>query len=141
MAVPLSSKDSTLSQTVTPRTNTWRNIARFLLTRIATLIVAVVAAVYLTIIIANFGGYVDTIIASRIEEQVGFMLLGGWLSDLPSEERLATAEQTIAAMQDAAGLNDPFLVRSARWLGDGLTLNWGSRSEHGHTASTPAARV
>ncbi|MCO5205845.1 MAG: ABC transporter permease subunit [Anaerolineae bacterium] len=125
MAVPLSSKDSTLSQTITPRTSTWRNIARFLLVRIATLALAVVAAVYLTIIIANFGGYVDTIIASRIEEQVGFMLLGGWLSDLPSEERLATAEQTIAAMQDAAGLNDPFLVRSARWLGDGLTLNWG----------------
>ena len=43
--------------------------------RIATLALAVVAAVYLTIIIANFGGYVDTIIASRIEEQVGFMLL------------------------------------------------------------------
>ena len=44
-------------------------------------------------------------------------------------------------MQDAAGLNDPFLVRSARWLGDGLTRLTGEPGERGHTASTPAARV
>lgn len=125
MAVPLASADATRADLTVRRFSTWRNVVRFLLLRVATLALAVVAAVYLTIVIANFGGYVDTIIASRIEEQVGFMLLGGWLSDLPSEERSATAEQTIAAMQDAAGLNDPFLLRSARWLGDGLTLNWG----------------
>lgn len=89
------------------------------------LAITVVSAVYLTILIANFGGYVDTIVASRIEESVGFMMAGGWLSDLPPEERHEVADQTIADMQDAAGLNDPFLLRTARWLGDGLTLNWG----------------
>jgi peptide/nickel transport system permease protein len=125
MTIPLTSHNDSSSRRGVRRLDTLRNVFRFLLVRITTLVVAIVAAVYLTIIIANFGGYVDTIIASRIEEQVGFMLLGGWLSELPPEERMATAEQTIATMQDAAGLNDPFLLRSARWLGDGLTLNWG----------------
>ena len=103
----------------------WTNIARFLLIRLLSLGIAVVAAIYLTILIANLGGYVDTIVASQIEERMGFMLQGGWMSDLPPEERLVRAEEAIAAMKDAAGLNDPFLWRSLRWLGDGLTLNWG----------------
>lgn len=125
MAGPLTTTPRHTETRRTRRLSTIRHVARYLVTRVATLVLAVVAAVYLTIIIANFGGYVDTIIASRIEEQVGFMLLGGWLSDLPADERFAVAEETIAQMQDAAGLNDPFLLRSARWLGDGLTLNWG----------------
>jgi peptide/nickel transport system permease protein len=107
------------------RRSGWRNVFLYTLRRTALLLVTVVTAVYLTIIIANFGGYVDTIIASRIEESVGFMMLGGWNSDLPPEERSAAAEQLILTMQDAAGLNDPFLLRTARWLGDALTLNWG----------------
>lgn len=107
------------------RLKAWRNLLRHTLSRGLMLAMTVIVAVYLTILIANYGGYVDTIKASRIEEQVGFMLRGGWLSDLPPDERTAAAEETIATMQDAAGLNDPFLLRTALWLGDGLTLNWG----------------
>ncbi|MCP4415751.1 MAG: ABC transporter permease, partial [Chloroflexi bacterium] len=103
----------------------WRNVLQFLTKRIITLGLAVITAVYLTIIIANFGGFVDDIVSARIELQVGLMIRGGWLSELPPDERIAVAEQTIVEMQDAAGLNDPFLLRSARWLWDGLTLNWG----------------
>lgn len=105
--------------------STWRNVSVYVLRRTALLIVTVVTAVYLTIIIANYGGYVDTIIASRIEESVGFMMMGGWNSDLPPEERLAAAEELIASMKEARGLNQPFMLRTARWLGDALTLNWG----------------
>ncbi len=105
--------------------DTWRNVLKFVLMRLAMLIVTVVAAVYLTIIIANLGGYVDTIVAARIEEQVGFLMRGDWMRDAPPDERMAAAEELIVNLKDAAGLNDPFLLRTARWLGDGLTLNWG----------------
>lgn len=105
--------------------STWRNVSLYVLRRTALLIVTVVTAVYLTIVIANFGGFVDTMIASSIEEQVGFMMMGDWNRDLPPDERLAAAEALIASMKDARGLNQPFILRTARWLGDALTLNWG----------------
>ncbi len=119
------------------RARAWRNVLKFTLTRLVTLALMVVMAVYLTILIANLGGYVDTIVASRIEEQVGFMMRGDWLQEFPTEERFAAAEQLMASMKDAAGLNDPFLLRTLRWLGDGLTLNWGEPERaraYGYTA-------
>lgn len=119
------------------RARAWRNVLKFTLTRLLTLALMVAIAVYLTIIIANLGGYVDTIVASRIEEQVGFLMRSDWLRELPTEERFAAAEQLMESMKDAAGLNDPFLLRTLRWLGDGLTLNWGEPERartYGHTA-------
>ena len=113
------------SATHHPRAATLRNLLRYIVTRLLLLGLTVVSAVYLTIVIANFGGYVDTIIASRIEEQVGFMMLGGWMADQPPDVRTAAAVELIATLQDQAGLNDPFFLRTLRWLDDGLTLNWG----------------
>ena len=107
------------------RLRTGISVFKYVAKRGLTLVAAVVTAVYLTILIVNLGGYVDTMVASRIEFQVSLMLFGGWLKELPAEERLAKADETIAAMQDAAGLNDPFLLRTAHWLGDGLSLDWG----------------
>ena len=107
------------------RSSMGRNMVLFALRRLSLLLVTVITAVYLTIIIANFGGYVDTIIASGIEERVGFMMMGDWNRDLSPDERMAAAEELIVNLKDAAGLNDPFLLRTGRWLGDALTLNWG----------------
>jgi peptide/nickel transport system permease protein len=115
-----------------------KGFVRFIVTRGLTLAAALVTAVYLTILITNLGGYVDSIIAARIEMQVGMMMAGGWLMDLPVEERMDRADEVIAAMQDEAGLNDPLPIRTARWLGDGLTLNWGEperRQDYGLIAS------
>jgi peptide/nickel transport system permease protein len=141
MATLTSTAESATELLRARRSGTWRNVLRYTARRVVMLAITVVTAVYLTILIANYGGYVDTIVASRIEEQVGFMMLGGWLSDLPPEERMETAEQTIAAMQDAAGLNDPFLLRSARWLGDGLTLNWGESEGSSYTYGFSPGRM
>lgn len=119
----------------------WRNVLLYTLRRAGLLLITVITAVYLTIIIANFGGYVDTLIASRIEESVGFLMMGDWNRDLPPEERMAAAEALIVTMQDAAGLNDPFLLRTARWLGDALTLNWGAPEEGPRTYGLNSSRL
>jgi peptide/nickel transport system permease protein len=110
---------------MTRRSSVRRNLLAYAARRVLMLAVTVATAVYLTILIANYGGYLDTIVGARIQESVGFMLMGGWLRELPSEERLAAADELVASMRDAAGLNEPFLLRTFRWLGDGLTLNWG----------------
>lgn len=112
-------------ENIARRPSLWRNLGKFLAIRTAVLVSAVVAGVYITILIANYGGYVDEIIRGRIAQSIDGMIMGGWLRDTPTEEKFAIIEQTTLAMEEAAGLNQPFLLRTFRWLGDGLTLNWG----------------
>jgi peptide/nickel transport system permease protein len=87
-------------------------------------------SVFLTIIVANLGGYLDKVVSANIDEGIGAMLQGGWLKEVTDEaERFQIIEQTRTAMRESAGLNSPFLVRCFKWLWKGLTLNWGkSRS-------------
>ncbi len=103
-----------------------KNILRYVFRRTAVLIVTVVVAVYITIIIANLGGFVDDIVRAEI----GLALMGraraGWLSDVTdTDEKAAIIAETQLAMEESAGLHDPFLLRTLRWLKDGITLNWG----------------
>lgn len=109
--------------TVAP-TGWLRNLVRYSIRRLLTLAAAVVLAVFLTIIIANLGGYVDEVIRAQIDFAIVGMVQGGWLRDTPEAERMAIIEQTTQSMQEAAGLNEPFLLRTVRWLKQGLTLDW-----------------
>lgn len=116
------------SETLSPKgsTNTLVRILRYGGVRLASIAVTVVIAVYLTILVANLGGYLDTYKRAQIDENIGMMVLGGWLSDVTDQaERDQIIDQTRQAMVEAAGLNTPFFVRTVRWLWDGLTLNWG----------------
>src|SRR4030095_15663343 len=51
-------------------TSSASRVLRYVLTRIATLFVTVIVGVYLTILIANMGGYVDNIQRAQIREEV-----------------------------------------------------------------------
>ncbi len=113
-----SAAEGTLARTLS-------RVARYTIVRTAALLVAVTIAVYLTIVVANLGGYVDEIIKSRIDLQVAGAVLGGWLRDKPTEEKFEIIEQTIEEMRQAAGIYEPFVVRCLRWLRHGLTLDWG----------------
>ena len=76
------------------RPSLWRNLSKYLAVRMAILGSAVVAGVYITILIANYGGYVDEIIRGRIAQSIDGMIMGGWLRDVPTEEKFAIIEQT-----------------------------------------------
>ncbi len=131
LAIPCDKmRESALAQplaveNIARRPSLWRNLGKFVAVRTVVLVSAVVAGVYITILIANYGGYVDEIMRGRIAQSIDGMIMGGWLRDTPTEEKFAIIEQTTLAMEEAAGLNEPFLLRTFRWLGDGLTLNWG----------------
>ncbi len=103
-------------------------VLRYTLTRGITIFLTVVVGVYLTIIVANLGGYVDEIFRGQISLQIAGMVQGGWLSDVPVEEREAIIEETVWQMEEARGLHRPFLLRTASWLVNGLTLNLGEAS-------------
>jgi peptide/nickel transport system permease protein len=84
----------------TRRPGTFSRLARYSITRLLMLFITVVIGVYLTILIANMGGYVDEI------------------RDKIIEERIAIEEKRM-------GLDQPFILRSFGFLKDALTLNLG----------------
>ena len=84
----------------------------------------VTTAVYLSILIANYGGFIDEIVRGQIAGQMMGRVQGGWLSDETPEAREAIINQTVAALEEAAGLNEPFALRTLWSLRDGLTLSW-----------------
>lgn len=114
----------------------WRNLARYIAGRVLMLGVGVITAVYLTIIIANFGGYVDEIIASDLEFAIGMAVSSENMPDLTADERETLYAQLLEQAKDARGLNDPLFIRSARWLGDGLRLDWGEVSGRAYQISS-----
>ncbi len=99
---------------------------RYLTRRFLTVAFMVICAVYITIIVANLGGYVDVIVRGRIQMSAGFMAMGGAFEDLPIEERERAFDELVASMEKQAGLDIPFPIRTLRWVVDGLTFNWGS---------------
>jgi peptide/nickel transport system permease protein len=100
-------------------------IGKYALFRLITLLITVLITVYLTIIIANWGGAMDDAVRANIQLSIFSRTNTGWLRDVPEEEREEIINETVLAMENAMGLNDPFLLRSFRWLKQGITLNWG----------------
>jgi peptide/nickel transport system permease protein len=98
-------------------------LLRYILNRAVVLGITAVIAIWVAVIAANFGGYVDEIVRSRIVMAVGLGMRAD--PDQTPEEREAGFRAAIAAAEEAAGLNEPFLLRSLRWTADGLTLNLG----------------
>jgi peptide/nickel transport system permease protein len=88
--------------------------------------VTVVIGVYLTILIANMGGYVDTIMRNEIRDNTTQSILANpAFRQLSSDQRQKLIQQKIALEEERIGLNKPFIVRSITYLQNALTLNLG----------------
>jgi peptide/nickel transport system permease protein len=105
---------------------TFGRLARYTVIRLVTLLLAVVVAVYLTILIANMGGYVDEIRRAQIREAVGIALFQDPnFALLGDEARRAIYDQTVALEEERLGLHEPFWLRSLVFLRNALTLDLG----------------
>ena len=106
------------------RLETISRVVKYSLVKAFTLQDTVTISLYLTILIINLGGYADRVFAGMIDEQIGTMLLGGWLKEVTDPvERSRIVEETRWAMQEAQGLHQPFLLRTVRWLLRSMTLD------------------
>ncbi len=106
--------------------DTLKRVIRYTVVRLITLSVTVVIGVYLTILIANMGGYVDEIRRGEIRESVQMrMLTDPVLRNLPPEERQRRMEELIRIQERYYGLDQPFVIRSLRSLQSALMLNLG----------------
>src|SRR5512140_3496324 len=101
-------------------------ILQYAVVRLITMILTVVIAVFLTIIIANMGGYVDQIQRGMIREDVSQAAnQNRALRGVTADVRSAWIQQQVRLREKPQGLGQPFAVRAVKYLGDALTLNLG----------------
>jgi len=101
-------------------------VLRYVLVRIVTLFVTVIVGVYLTILIANMGGYVDNIQRAQIREEAQQLFLNNpSFKSLSLEEKNRRMADMVALREKRVGLDQPFAIRSFRFLTNALTLNLG----------------
>lgn len=116
---------------------TLRRLVRFLLFRVLMLLVTITIGVYTTILIANMGGYVDTMMRSEIRERtvmrVAVMTANN--TQMTSQEKATLINDIIALEERRLGLHEPKMIRYFRYLKNAMTLNLGRAtymvSDHG----------
>ena len=110
--------------------STFARVSRYVFLRLITLFATVVIGVYLTIVIANMGGFVDDIMRGEIRDRVTQALINSPSAQLMEPAvRQKLIQDTIASEEDRLGLNIPIAVRNARYLSNALTLQLG-RANH-----------
>ncbi|MBP6178412.1 MAG: ABC transporter permease [Anaerolineales bacterium] len=106
--------------------STFARIFRYTISRLTTLFLTVVVGVYLTIMIANMGGYVDTIMRAEIRERITQgVLVNKAYQDMAPETRKKIAEDLIAVEEKRLNLDTPVVIRSFNYLKNALKLELG----------------
>jgi peptide/nickel transport system permease protein len=101
-------------------------ILRYVILRAVSLFITVVIGVYVSILIANMGGYVDQIRKAQIREQVGGAVFADRnLRLLPPAEMRRIMNERIELEERRLGLDRPFMMRSFNYLTDALSLSLG----------------
>lgn len=94
--------------------------------RLILLLLTVVIGVYVTIIIANMGGYVDKIRRAQVQENISILISANpQFRSLPAEQRNQLIGEMIRLEEQRLGLDKPFLARSFAYLKDAMLLNLG----------------
>ncbi|GJQ52387.1 MAG: ABC transporter permease [Anaerolineaceae bacterium] len=126
MAAP--AQDSTSKKSSS--NSSFARIAKYTAVRLVTMAITITIGIYLTILIANMGGYVDTIMRNDIRESTTMAILANpQYRLLGTEEKHELIQKKIATEEKRLGLDQPFAIRSVRYLANGLTLRLG-RSLH-----------
>ena len=110
----------------TRRESTFVRVSRYVVVRLLTLFVTVVIGIYLTIVIANMGGFVDTIMKGEIRERVTQSIIASPAAQqMDPATRQKLIQDRIAAEEERMGLNVPIAIRNFRYLSNALTLQLG----------------
>src|SRR5262245_18789243 len=108
------------------RDSTFMRVSRYVTMRLITLFVTVVIGIYLTIVIANMGGFVDTIMKGEIRERVtNSVIASASAQQMDPETRQKLIQERITSEEERLGLNVPIAIRNFRYLSNALTLQLG----------------
>ncbi len=101
-------------------------VARYTVVRLVALFFTMAIATYLTILIANMGGFVDEIMKNEIRERITMQILANPAnSRIDPDARTKLIQNAIALEERRIGLDTPFAVRSFRYLANALKLDLG----------------
>jgi peptide/nickel transport system permease protein len=107
--------------------NSFLRVLKYSLMRLISLLFSVVVAIFLTILIANMGGYVDQIRMGEIRETVVQAVRGNQVNrGLPPEQFQALVNDLVFQEAHAQGLDQPLMLRAVRYMKKALTLNLGN---------------
>ena len=107
-------------------TSTFNRVAKYTLVRVVMLFFTVVIGVYLTVLIANMGGYVDQIRIGQITENVGISIgRNPQYKNLTPMEKKELMDAIIETEINKLGLDRPFVIRSFGFLENALTMRLG----------------
>jgi len=107
-------------------TSTVLRVVQYSLIRLFTLFVTIVIGIYLTIMIANMGGYVDQIMRSEIRERVTIqVVMNPANKNLDQETRNKLVLEKIAQEEKRMRLDQPIAVRTFSYLSKALVLDLG----------------
>jgi peptide/nickel transport system permease protein len=106
--------------------STFMRMVKYTALRLVTMMITVVIGVYLTIMIANMGGYVDTIMRNEIRDNTTQSMLANPANrSLDRNVLQKLIQERIASQEKRLGLDQPFAIRSIRYLSNSLALNLG----------------
>ena len=106
--------------------STFLRVIRYTGLRLLTLFVTVVIGIYLTILIANMGGYVDTIMKGEIIDSISQKAAADpRMRSMTSDTRAKLIQAEITLEENREGLNTPLAIRNITYLSNALTLNLG----------------
>ncbi|MBI5962824.1 MAG: ABC transporter permease [Chloroflexi bacterium] len=101
-------------------------VSRYVASRFLTLFITVVIGIYLTIVIANMGGYVDEIIKGEIRDRITQAFIADpAVQQMDPEVRKKLMQEKIALEEKRRGLDTPIAIRNARYLSNALRLDLG----------------
>jgi peptide/nickel transport system permease protein len=103
-------------------------VAKYAGVRLVVLFFTVVVGIYLVVLVANMGGYVDEIRKGAIREHVSIAVFADEspeMRDMTAEEKRALIEERVALEVKRQGLDRPFIIRSFAFLRNAITLDLG----------------
>jgi peptide/nickel transport system permease protein len=105
---------------------TLSRVVRYTVVRALTIFGTVVVALFLSIMIANMGGYVDDIRRGLIREDVQQRFITDVsLRRLTADEKQVRMEEMVQAEEHRQGLDQPFLLRTVRYMWNAISLDLG----------------
>lgn len=105
---------------------TFNRVLKYSGIRLISLFITVVIGVYLTIMIANMGGYVDQMMKAEIQERITMEVqMNPAFKNMDAATKNDLTQERIANEIDRLNLDQPLLLRSGRFLKNALTLNLG----------------
>lgn len=105
---------------------TLQRVLKYSGVRLISLFLTVVVGIYLTILIANMGGYVDQMMKAEIQERITMEVgRSPAYQGMDPATRNELAQERIQNEIERLNLDQPLLLRSVRFLRNALTLNLG----------------